>query len=167
MKALWVNGSWRIFCDIIAERGREASVLSAKLDGHVCNQHLRGSLGIRSRVRVRRLGQRDQLCEASGHIWALCQVLPMQASSANSGAPACNCPAASLSPTNRSRVSLPRHRRLRENSVIEGQVRAFFWPALLYKFCIIQPGGGRAIFTHPPIMACALFSFPNIFFLMV
>lgn len=67
-----------------AECCREATILSKELDSHVCDQLPHSCVGFGNRVRVRWMGQHDQLREASGHIWAVCKVLSMQASNASS-----------------------------------------------------------------------------------
>ncbi|VFQ89342.1 unnamed protein product [Cuscuta campestris] len=62
-----------------SECGGKASVLSAKLDGHVSSEHLHSGLDHGRGLWFRRLGQHHQFHQASRHIWSFRQVLPMQA----------------------------------------------------------------------------------------
>lgn len=65
-----------------AERGGEASVLSAELDRNVRREHLHSGLGFGGGVRVRGMGQRNQFHQTSGYVRAFRQVLPVQAAQA-------------------------------------------------------------------------------------
>lgn len=73
---------WFLLC--FAECCREATLLFTELDSHVCDQLIHSCVGSDSRVWVRWMGQRDQLCETNWHIWAVCKVLSMQASKTSS-----------------------------------------------------------------------------------
>lgn len=80
-----------VFADLVclcftlnAECCREASYLFTKLDCYVCDKFVCSGVGSSDWIWVRWMGQRDQLCQASWHIWALCQVLSVQTSNTTS-----------------------------------------------------------------------------------
>lgn len=66
-----------LYIFVVAECGRKAPFLPPKLDGHVCVEHIHRSVGPSRWIRDRRVGQHQKLHQASGHLWALCQVLPV------------------------------------------------------------------------------------------
>jgi len=52
------------------------------MDGDLLHKHICGGLGIRSWVRVWRMGKYGQLCSPDRHFWSLYQMLPMPSSQA-------------------------------------------------------------------------------------
>ncbi|VAH81900.1 unnamed protein product [Triticum turgidum subsp. durum] len=59
------------------QRGGEAALLPAELDGDVRAQRLHRGVGVRGRLRARRLGQHGQLHPPDQHLRPLRQVLPV------------------------------------------------------------------------------------------
>lgn len=66
-----------IYFFLLTECCGKASLLYAELDRNVHIQHIRGGVGSDSRIRVRRMGEYNELHQANRHIWTLRQVLSM------------------------------------------------------------------------------------------
>jgi hypothetical protein len=67
---------------VCAERGRAPAAFPGAVDGHVHHQRVRGGVGAGGRLRLRRLGQHDQLRPPDRHVRPLHQVLPVPAAAA-------------------------------------------------------------------------------------
>jgi hypothetical protein len=67
---------------VCAERGRAPAAVPGAVDGRVHHQRVRGGVGAGGRLRLRRLGQHDQLRPPDRHVRPLHQVLPVPAAAA-------------------------------------------------------------------------------------
>lgn len=121
---------------ILAECGREATILPAELDRDVRAECVRGRVGPRSWVWFRRLGQHDQLRQASRHLWPLRQVLPVQApiSTRNDRSPLIRdwnrkwkVPLSPYKRKRKSEISLCNILRIREEAVISKSMLLFYF----------------------------------------
>lgn len=71
-----------------AGRGGAAPAAGGAVDGHVHDQRVRGGVGAGGRLRLRRLGQHDQLRAPDRHLRPLHQVLPVPAAAPPAGSAA-------------------------------------------------------------------------------
>ena len=81
-----VYGLWNLrYPDVgCPECCRKATILPTELDRHVCFEHIRGGMGFRGWIWIRRVGKHEQLHQSGWFIWSVCQMLSVQASCTSS-----------------------------------------------------------------------------------